>query len=314
MFPELGVDISDDLKFLQRLNRLLPLEVSGAYDLKLIELVEAFFLEFGDTRKLSLSISLYEHLYKISDGFSNHEMQKDLIEIWIKIKRIWLLNNQGNFKVWYKIHLDGGGTSFASIYERVIKERFPNKKFFKTLEWCSGPGFIGFQLLASGITQYLALADINREALDCARRTVEDNLLQEKVDVYEGDNLSPLPLDEKFDLVVACPPWAYAVNNSINPLISSDAGWKLHEDFYKKIKSFLFPGGIICLTCFEPFEKIPYVNFNAKGPWDERPEEPILTFKKMIEQGGLTLLEVVKPAYVSNAHMGYGVYFIICKY
>jgi hypothetical protein len=261
----------------------------------------------------SLDISLYEAFFELSNGFKDKEMTIYTIVIFEKLKKLWLKKEFRDINVWYKLHLDGGGTTYADVYSRLIREEFPNRTFFKSLEWCSGPGLVGFNLLASNLTEYIRLTDLNSEAIDCAKRTITENKLENRAAAYCGDNLSGIPQGEKFDLVVGCPPWAYEINNELDTLISSDVKWKLHEAFFDQIKSFLLPGAIVCLNCFEPFDKQPKVNFQEE-PWDNRPEAPIVTFKKMMEKGGLVLRKICKPEYSQKAHMGYGVYFIICEY
>lgn len=313
MFKELKTETTEGINLLKELNYLLPNSSTDTYDEALIHNIQKLFIKHKDDKSLSLDISLYEYFFEISNGFKEKEMMIYFIEIYRKLKKTWLIKDFRKVKVWYKIHLDGGGTTYAHVFNRLIREQFPNRTFFKSLEWCSGPGFIGFNLLANNLTQYLRLTDLNNEAIDCAKRTITENQLENRADVYVGDNLNGIPKEEKFDLVVASPPWAYEINNDVNTMISSDVKWKLHEAFYSQIRSFLFPGAIVCLSCFEPFEKKPEVSFQEE-PWDIRPEEPILIFKKMIEKGGLVLRKICKPEYSHEAHMGYGVYFIFCEY
>src|SRR5260370_13118964 len=114
----------------------------------------------------------------------------------------------------YRAGLDGGGTFLAQYFVRAVRrhyERLPVKSAF---EWCSGPGFIGFSLLADGICEHLCLADINPGALDCVRRTVSRNRLQDRVSYYLSDNFKAIPDDEQFDLIVGNPPSYYSLNSS----------------------------------------------------------------------------------------------------
>src|SRR5436853_2332334 len=73
----------------------------------------------------------------------------------------------------------------------------------RVFEWCSGPGFIGFSLLARGLAETLCLADVNREAVVACRRTVARNALESLVAVYRSDNLGDIPGSEQWDLVVS---------------------------------------------------------------------------------------------------------------
>jgi hypothetical protein len=83
----------------------------------------------------------------------------------------------------------------------------------RVFEWCSGPGFIGFSMLAHGLCETLCLADINDEAVEACQKTIRDNRLEARVAVYESDNLTNIPREEQWDLVVGNPPF-YRTNMS----------------------------------------------------------------------------------------------------
>ena len=107
-------------------------------------------------------------------------------------------------KVYYSEELDGGGASFGQDYLDFISKNFPPQQ--RIFEWCSGPGFIGFSLLAKGLCDTLCLADVNPLAVEACQKTIRLNRLEEKAKVYLSDNLKDIPLFEKWDLVVANPP------------------------------------------------------------------------------------------------------------
>ena len=45
--------------------------------------------------------------------------------------------------------MDGGGTSIGLDFVNLLDQQYTGQKFNRCLEWCSGPGFIGFNLLTS---------------------------------------------------------------------------------------------------------------------------------------------------------------------
>lgn len=315
MSSELVSTEAEEYVLLERLNNVLSRAVRDKKtDSVVVKEIESLFKVYEGNYELRLDISLYESFYKMSGGFTDKKLNMLLYQIWSKLRNLWLQRDLQGVDVAYKIHLDGGGMSQSESFTQFIRDRFPGRKFFKTLEWCAGPGFIGFHLLNQGISDYLCLSDINEEAIECIERTIQLNKLEDRVSVYPSDNLKGIPKDEKFDLIIANPPWAYKVTNDVNPLISSDPGWKLHEEFYKNIKSFLFPGGIVCLTCYKPFDKKPYASYVPDVPWDDRPEEPVTVFEKMIRAGGLELKDISKVSFKDTAHMGDAIYFVISEY
>jgi hypothetical protein len=54
----------------------------------------------------------------------------------------FVTTGEHKIEVFYKIELDGGGTTFGQDYLPVIKDCYPDRVFNRAYEWCSGPGFI----------------------------------------------------------------------------------------------------------------------------------------------------------------------------
>lgn len=55
----------------------------------------------------------------------------------------------------------------------------------------------------------LCLADVNPRAVRACRKTIRERGLENRVTVYESDNLDAIPADERWDLVVSNPPHFY---------------------------------------------------------------------------------------------------------
>src|SRR5664280_1221742 len=139
----------------------------------------------------------------------------------------------------------------------------------RIFEWCSGPGFISFSLLAHGFCETLFLADINPEAVASCERTVRVNKLSERVSCYQSDNLRNIPRSEKWDLVVSNPP--HFVDQYEGDLRAHDPNWRIHREFFAAIGDFLAAGGVVVLQ------------ENNRGSTVE-------TFRQMIEQSGLKIV------------------------
>lgn len=141
---------------------------------------------------------------------------------------------------------NGGGTWFGQEYIEILKNRYPNRQFYRCLEWCSGPGYIGYNILDHGICQHLCLIDKFAEAIEFAEMTAKQCLGQ--VTTYVTDTLSVLPESERFDLVVANPPHYLECPGDTNyQRIAVDQNWKAHQDFYQYIGKHLTPDGIILM-------------------------------------------------------------------
>jgi hypothetical protein len=139
--------------------------------------------------------------------------------------------------------LDGGGSAFGQDYIRALREiGLTNSS--RIFEFCAGPGYIGYSLLAHGFCRSLALADINPVAVQAARTTAEFNGLTDRVSIYQSDGLDQIPPSEKWDLVVSNPPHfvEWAGNTKVR---CEDLSWQLHKKFYSQVKHFLNPGGSV---------------------------------------------------------------------
>jgi predicted RNA methylase len=171
-------------------------------------------------------------------------------------------------RVSYKNHLDGGGRGFGQDFIPLLQQyRLPRQK--RAFEWCAGPGFIGFSLLAHGLCETLCLADVNPQAVQACQRTIADNALSDRVLVYCSDNLRSIPPAEQWDLVVSNPP--HFIDEYSGNLLAHDPDWRVHRDFFRTVAPFLKPGGVIILQ------------ENNHGSTVE-------TFRPMIEESGLAVV------------------------
>jgi hypothetical protein len=203
----------------------------------------------------------------------------------------------GDIDVLYRPDLDGAGSMWAPSFVAFIKRYFgASHRFGTVFEWCAGPAFIGFALLAEDMCSSLCVADINPAAVSCIRHTVEANQLHGRVRSYVSDNLTSVPGSERFDLVVGNPPNWYAINpkhpfsqlNSGRELRNLDRGWKVHAAFYSQIASFLNPGAFVLVQEVEPSSRDVFTFGSNTIPWDIRPDDQATIFTGMIRRGGLT--------------------------
>jgi len=186
-------------------------------------------------------------------------------------KLSWYTTGKSKFTVEYTYEMDGGGTTFGTDYSEVLKNRYPGKVFKTAYEWCSGPAFIGFDLLDHGLCQSLTCSDIYYPAIACVRNTAHQNQLF-NVEALLLEDLSLMPSDRKFDLVIGNPPhFSKSIHDEWHRnRIILDKDWSIHQNFFDNIASHLTDNGIILLQ------------ENLAG---SRPD----TFKNMIEGAGLKI-------------------------
>jgi methylase of polypeptide subunit release factors len=141
---------------------------------------------------------------------------------------------------------NGGGPWFGQEYIDIIKQRYPDRKFDRCLEWCSGPGYIGYNILDHDLCNHLVLIDKFAEAIEFAQRTAAN--CPKLVTTYVTDTLSVLPESEQFDLIVANPPHYLECPGDDNyQRIAVDTNWAAHQDFYQHIGQHLLPQGLILI-------------------------------------------------------------------
>lgn len=195
---------------------------------------------------------------------------------------------KNKFSVFWEQNLNGGGIGFGSEYPKIIQDLYPQRIFKSCLEWCSGPGFIGYNLLDHGICEKLSLTDIYQPALDMAYKTAQSNNLLDKVNFYCTGFIDQLPNDCLFDLVVANPPHYDRPYINDNSRIADDSGWKIHKQFYNNIGRYLTDDAIILMQ------------ENEDGSKAEM-------FLDMINESDLHMKRVVKSPghYISNPTLIY---------
>lgn len=178
-----------------------------------------------------------------------------------------------NIEVAYKQNLHGGGIRFGQQFIPVVKERFG--RVGHVFEFCSGPGFIGFSLLANGLCDKLTLADVNPEAVKVCEETIQKNNLHDKVTVYLSDVLDNIPETEKWDLVVGNPPHVFCSTDEEykKDITLYDPNFNIHKRFYRDIRKFLKPAGSVLLQ-------------------EHAESTTIDDFKGMIEKNGLKIEDV----------------------
>jgi 16S rRNA G1207 methylase RsmC len=174
------------------------------------------------------------------------------------------------------IHNEQGWGGGEIIYQEavdLVKTLYPNHQFERCFEWCAGPGILGYSMLEFGVAKTLCLADYFEPSLRVARETMERFNLQDKVSIYNSNNLDSIPETEQWDLVIGNPPqfpgliqlWG---PNARDTRLYMDKDWELHKNFFANIKKFLKPNGKIFL-------------------WECAWGSAVDTFKPYIEAAGL---------------------------
>ena len=179
-----------------------------------------------------------------------------------------------DLEVFYTADLEGGGRTFGREFLQVVPEKIGHVDHL--CEFCAGPAFIAYSLLAHDLCRRLTLTDINPAALELCRRTAEHNALTDRVTCIHSDALACVPATEKWDLVVSNPPhWTEYDGVHGTDIRRFDINLEIHQRFYARIRHHLTPDGIIL------FQE------NARATKAE-------DFTEMIETNGLEIVDTFK--------------------
>lgn len=143
------------------------------------------------------------------------------------------------------------GLAVGRDFPRVLNELGVGR-CGRLFEFCAGPGYIGYSLLANGWCETLALSDIDGESIATALRTAAYNDIEDRVSGYASDVLDDIPASERWDVVVANPP---AFESHPDKQLAAgdwdrgfDTGWNVRRRFYSTVKAHMNPGGVVIMS------------------------------------------------------------------
>lgn len=131
------------------------------------------------------------------------------------------LNLYCGYKAIYHQSLEGGGIDQRRDFLYVISKG--GKPIYdNALEWCAGPGVIGYELLGYNKTRHISFMDLHKPALDSCLETAKRNNVTDRVNVYLADKVSNLTNEKKFDLVVSNPPHSFSYDDWAKSQLTHD--------------------------------------------------------------------------------------------
>lgn len=159
----------------------------------------------------------------------------------------FITTGPNQYQVIHDSWMDGGGSWFGQEYADIIRQRYSSRVFNRCYEWCSGPAFIGFNILDHGLCESLCVSDIYADAIERVKESAIVNQIA-NVGAYATGTVSGLPEHEMFDLVVANPPHFLECPGDDNyRRIAVDQNWAAHQEFFSNIGKHLLPDGVILL-------------------------------------------------------------------
>lgn len=159
--------------------------------------------------------------------------------------------NYGGLIVFDRREQHKGGLAIGRDFPRALNELGVGR-CRRLFECCSGPGYIGYSLLANGWCESLALSDVDADSIATARRTAAYNGLEDRVTCYASDVLEDIPASERWDVVIANPPaFDRHPERQLGPGDwdrGYDTDWNVRRRFYASIKPHMSPGGVVVVS------------------------------------------------------------------
>jgi len=165
----------------------------------------------------------------------------------------------GNIEVFYGQYQNGGGPFYNKFNKSILMEY----KEVDALEICSGPGFIGYDLLESGIASHVDLADKNPEVSEYISMTNAKS--GHRTRIFQSDALDDVP-EYEYSIVIGNPPhlkneeqYKLLVDDGFvdktwpekrleyERRILLDEDFSFHKKFFSKIDKYIRVGGSVVL-------------------------------------------------------------------
>ena len=193
-----------------------------------------------------------------------------------------------NLNIVTSSELDGYGYQSVSDAISCFKHFSKGRIYENCLEWCSGPGYLGFAAANVGLVNNITLLDIYKDNELVCNKTIENNNITNAKFIL-SDNFKNVETTETFDLIIGNPPHFNV--NYIAPTATGndkhgarkfrDEHWNIHKDFFKNVSNFLSDDGEIMLM------------ENSTG-------SSINTFKDMISDNNLKIKDYCKSTEYPN--------------
>lgn len=185
-----------------------------------------------------------------------------------------------NFAVTPDVLIPRPETEFAviAVLDR-LKQRPAESPPPKIVDIGTGSGAIALTIAKHLPTALVKAVDVSGKALDVARGNAQSLGVADRVTFVEGDLLSPLPPDERFDVVVSNPPYVSRAELAVlSPevrnhephlaLIAGETGTEVIARLIPQAAERLLPGGWLIMEISPMIETPVRKLLTADGQWE----------------------------------------------
>lgn len=124
----------------------------------------------------------------------------------------------------YSKELCTGAYQIKDEILEIVQNTGSNKSYKNMLNWCSGTGILGFNLLLSGVTEKCSFLDSYSYAIQQTSENINKLNLQSVTDVFHTPIISRIDEGSKFDLVVGFPPGTAGYEGYIKFMLTHQSG------------------------------------------------------------------------------------------
>lgn len=122
----------------------------------------------------------------------------------------------------YRFYVDERTIVPRSLIAELLLERFSPwvshpDNIDSVLELCTGSGCLSIMAADAFPDAQVDAVDISADALDVARRNVDDYEMGDRISLFQGDLYAPLPAGRRYKLIFANPPYVNSVSMSKLP-------------------------------------------------------------------------------------------------
>lgn len=155
--------------------------------------------------------------------------------------------------------LEGGGSDLVYPFKSVVEQHSTSTHWARALEWCSGMGILGLDLLDRGAADHVDFLDSWAPAAASVQASAQSLGLESKVSTLTQDNIASVSTATQWDLVIAnspvdwINPWRLPYDelspqdqNAYRILVDLD--FAAHREFYAHIAQHLTPGGEVFIA------------------------------------------------------------------
>ena len=159
-----------------------------------------------------------------------------------------MVTSYGGIAVFDRPELHKGGMSFGQDFPRVLNELGVGR-CRALFEYCAGPGYIGYSLLAAGWCETLALADVSRDAVAAA--SAHGRVQPARRSAWRSTSPTRSTRSPRKSAGIS---WSRTRRTSSRTRAGAediqvfDKDWKVHARFYESVKRHMEPGGLVVMV------------------------------------------------------------------